>query len=164
MTRKDPRLLGISRRGVDLIASFEGFVPYAYNDAAGHATAGYGRLLHFGPVTAADVAKYGNRSAPRLSRSKARQMLREDIHEKAADHVRRLVKVKLTQNEFDALVSLVFNIGPGGFASSTVLRELNKGHRKRAGLAFLMWSKAGGQTLLGLLRRRRAERKLFRTH
>ncbi len=152
----------ISSKGVRLIAGFEGFRGYVYNDAAGHATVGYGHLLHFGPLTAEDVRKYGTRELPRLSRIGGQVLLRRDILTKAANPVRRLVKVPITQNEFDALVSLVFNIGPSGFASSTVLNQLNQNRRGRAGAAFLLWNKAGGRVLLGLSRRRRVERKLFR--
>ncbi len=160
--RKPARDRTISNRGVALIASFEGFRGYVYNDAANHATVGYGHLLHFGPFTAEDVRKYGTRQRPFLSLPEARLLLRRDIRKKAADPVRRLVKVPVTQNEFDALVSLVFNIGSFGFAGSTVLRELNLNHRRRAGAAFLLWNRAGGRVLLGLSRRRRAERALFR--
>jgi lysozyme len=152
----------LSDEGLELIARFEGWVPYAYNDAAMHATVGFGHLIHHGPVTAADAARYGTRAHPKLSRKEGLALLRRDARAKAADPVRRLVKVPLTQAEFDALVSLTFNVGPGAFASSTVLRELNRGRRWRAGLAFLLWNQAGGRVLLGLSNRRRAERRLFR--
>lgn len=151
----------ISDQGVDLIATWEGFVPYAYNDAAGHATVGYGRLLHHGPVTQADRDKWGTKTNPKLTRARGCELLRDDIREKAANHVRRLVKVPVTQGQFDALVSLTFNIGAGAFASSTVLRQLNGKHYRAASLAFLMWTKAGGRVLLGLSRRRAAERRRF---
>lgn len=152
----------ISTAGVDLIARFEGFRGFAYNDAAGHATVGFGRLLHFGPVNANDRMIFGTKTKPKLTRREGLKLLRSDIRKKAANHVRRLVKVPVSQNEFDALVSLTFNIGPSAFASSTVLRQLNLNHRRRAGAAFLLFNKAGGKVLLGLSRRRRAERKLFR--
>lgn len=146
-------------RGRALIKHFEGSVPYAYSDPVGHATFGVGHLIHTGPVTKADQQRWGTRQRPRPDLVDT--TLRADLvpREKA---VQRLVKVRLRQHEFDALVSLLFNIGEGNFAASTVLRELNKGHRYRAGLAFLMWNRAGGRVLLGLSRRRRAERRLFR--
>lgn len=147
-------------RGRALIKAFEGVVPYAYTDPAGHATFGVGHLIHFGQVTNADRRVWGTRENP-ASKELVETTLKHDLvpREQA---VSRLVKVKLAQHEFDALVSLVFNIGEGNFQSSTVLRELNRGHRYRAGLAFLMWNRAGGRVLLGLSRRRRAERRLFR--
>ena len=151
-----------SARGIDMIVRFEGLVPHAYTDPAGHATFGVGHLLHFGPCTARDLALWGSKLFPKVDgRERALRVLREDLRPRERA-VRRLVKVPLNQCEYDALVSLLFNIGEGNFAASTVLRELNKGHRYRAGLAFLMWDRAGGRVLLGLSRRRRAERKLFR--
>jgi lysozyme len=142
MTRK------LSAKGAQFIAGFEGFRSHPYRDAVGVWTIGYGHTHGVGPQLAP------------VSRKRALELLKEDAADAAAA-VNKLVRVKLSQNEFDALVSLVYNIGAGGFAKSTVLRELNRGHRYRAGLAFLMWDKAGGRTLLGLSRRRHAERRLF---
>jgi lysozyme len=71
------------------------------------------------------------------------------------------VKVKLTQGEYDALVSFVFNVGAGALASSKLLRELNAHHRTKAADQLLRWTKAGGRDLPGLVRRRRAERGRF---
>ena len=79
----------------------------------------------------------------------------------AAQAVDRLVKVPLTQNQFDALVSFVFNIGDGAFAASTLLRYLNKGRYQEAAVEFMRWIHAGGKRLDGLIRRRRAEQELF---
>lgn len=75
--------------------------------------------------------------------------------------VSKAVKVPLTQNEFDALVSLAFNIGGGAFSKSTLVKKLNNGDRKGAADAFLSWNKADGRTLKGLTTRRQAERKQF---
>jgi lysozyme len=152
----------VSDEGIALIANYEGFVPYAYNDAAGHATVGYGRLLHTGPVNAADRQEYGTKSNPKVTKPQALKWLREDVSD-AAGTVRSVVKVPVRQQEFDALVSLTYNIGGGAFGSSTLLRELNAGHYRRAANQFLRWNRAGGQVLLGLSRRRQAERKLFKS-
>lgn len=152
----------LSDNGLDLIARFEGFVPHVYNDAAGHATVGFGHLLHHGPATAADRARYGTRENPKLSRSEALVLLRRDARQ-AQDAVRSLVRTGVSQNEYDALVSFVFNVGAGAFKTSTLLQLLNRGRRGRAGVQFLRWNKAGGRVLLGLSRRRRAERRLFRS-
>jgi lysozyme len=78
--------------------------------------------------------------------------------------VNRLVKVPLNQNQFDALVSLVFNIGQGNFATSTILRLVNGGSVAAAADAFLMWDKVGGEVSPGLVRRRTAERAMFLEH
>jgi hypothetical protein len=71
------------------------------------------------------------------------------------------VRVPLRQGQFDPLVSFVFNIGPGAFQSSTLLRKFNRRDERGAADELLRWSRAGGRVLDGLLRRRRAERALF---
>lgn len=152
----------LSRRGLDLIARFEGFVPYAYNDPVGFATVAYGHLLGRRPVNDTDRARYGTKEHPKVTKAEGLDLLREDAGFRE-DVIRTLVKVPLRQGEYDALVSLTFNIGAAGFANSTLLRHLNQEHRLRAANEFLRWNKAGGRTLLGLSRRRRAERKLFRS-
>ena len=75
--------------------------------------------------------------------------------------VNNLVKVPLTQNQFDALVSLTYNIGSGNFASSTLLKKLNAKDYQGAADQFPRWNKAKGKVLNGLTRRRAAERALF---
>ncbi|EDH9820259.1 TPA_asm: lysozyme, partial [Salmonella enterica subsp. enterica serovar Typhimurium] len=75
--------------------------------------------------------------------------------------VSRLVKVKLTQGQFDALVSFAYNLGARTLSSSTLLRKLNSGDYAGAADEFLRWNKAGGKVLNGLTRRREAERALF---
>ena len=74
-----------------------------------------------------------------------------------------LVKVDLTQNEFDALVSLIYNIGAGNFQKSTLLKVLNQEKYDAAANQFLRWNKAGGNVLAGLTKRREHERELFLT-
>jgi lysozyme len=143
----------LSRKGARFIARFEGFVPTAYNDVADNATIGFGHLLHYGPTTAADRRL-------RWSRRKALRALREDAS-MAAAAVRAGVKVSMQQCEFDALVSFTFNVGIGGFKSSTVLRKLNEGHRHHAAEHLLDWVYAGGVVVEGLYNRRAAEKALF---
>lgn len=143
----------MSTKGLEFLSAEEGLVLKPYNDSAGHATVGVGHLLHRGPVTAADRARYAN-----FTRVDAIRLLKQDVAIAEAA-VNRLVKVPLNQNEFEALVSLAFNIGTGerGFAGSTVLRKLNAEDRKAAAEAFLMW-RIGGP---GLIHRRHRERRLF---
>jgi lysozyme len=145
----------LSRAGAELIARFEGFVPRPYDDAAGHATIGFGHLIHHGRVTAADRARWGT-----ISRDRGLALLAEDARE-ATRAVEQHVRVSLSQEELDALVSFVFNVGTGAFASSTLLRKLNAGDRHGAADELLRWSRADGRVLEGLLSRRRAERALF---
>jgi lysozyme len=151
----------LTQRGLDLIAEFEGFVPYAYNDAAGHATVGYGRLLHHGPVTQADRDRYGTKARPKVSAELGLRMLEEDA-ESFERIVRDFVKVPVTQGEFNALVSFSFNVGAGALRGSTLLRLLNARKRRAAAREFVKWNKAGGRELAGLTRRREAEARMFR--
>jgi hypothetical protein len=72
-----------------------------------------------------------------------------------------VVKVPLTQNQFDALVSLVYNIGQTAFSNSTLLKKLNAKDYQGAADQFLRWNKGGGKVMKGLVRRREAERALF---
>jgi lysozyme len=145
----------LSRTGTLLIANFEGFVATPYNDAAGHATIGYGHLIHYGRVTAADRRKWG-----RISRNRALKLLASDARS-AAKVVRGYTKGKMTQGEYDALVSFTFNCGAGAYRSSTLLNKFNRGDHRGAANELLKWNKAGGRTLAGLTRRRRAERARF---
>jgi lysozyme len=143
----------LSPSGAAFIGREEGCVLHPYNDSASppNATIGIGHLIHFGPVTGADVARYRN-----FSRQDAIRLLLRDasICEQA---IARYVHVGLNQNEYDALCSLIFNIGTGGFAGSSVLRFLNAGNRRAAADAFLLWRNPG------LLGRRLRERTLFLT-
>lgn len=75
--------------------------------------------------------------------------------------VSRLVKVSLTQGQFDALVSFTYNLGARSLSTSTLLRKLNAGDYAGAADEFMRWNKAGGKVLNGLTRRREAERALF---
>lgn len=75
--------------------------------------------------------------------------------------VSSLVKVTLNQFQFDALVCLVFNIGQSAFAQSTLLRKLNDGDYSGAASEFLRWCRNDGKKMLGLYRRRMAEKLLF---
>lgn len=102
----------------------------------------------------------GVRPGMKITRSKAQELFRKDI-EWAENAVNRLVKVGLTQNQFDALVSLTFNIGETAFARSTLLRKLNTGDYQGAAEEFPRWVKQKGKTLRGLVRRRAEEMEVF---
>jgi lysozyme len=143
----------INKAALDLICEFEGFRATTYFDSAGVATIGYG-------TTAA--AGVGIEPYPGLTITKAAatHYLMAAI-EKFEGQIRPHVKVPVTENEWGALVSLAYNIGPGAFIKSTLLRKLNAGDRAGAAAQFLVWNKAGGRVLRGLERRRAAERALF---
>lgn len=142
---------GVSRRGVDLVARFEGFKSCPYRDAVGTWTVGYG---HTEGVT---------RSSKCISRRRARRLLRRELNRKYLPAVRALPTFRrLNQHQVDALVSFVYNVGPGGIAADTqVGKALRSGHFGVAARHLLDWDRAGGKTLAGLTRRREAERHLF---
>lgn len=145
----------ISSSGIKLIKNFEGYLSKAYQDSVGVWTIGWG---HTGNVQPGDTT----------TRREATKFLKEDVGT-AEKAVRSKVKVRINQNQFDALVSFIYNVGPGAFASSTLLKVLNQGDYKGAADQFLRWDKATEPdgtviSLLGLTRRRKAERKLFLTH
>jgi lysozyme len=143
----------LSNSGEDMIVTFEGEVLKVYKDPVGLPTLGVGHLL-----TRAELRKYPVGTP--ISKSLSRQFFRQDL-KKFEDALADLVTVPLTQNQYDALVSLSFNIGLRNFTGSSLLRKLNKQDYNGAADAFLLWVKAGNQTLHGLVTRRKAERKLF---
>lgn len=131
----------------DIVKEFEGLRLEAYKCPAGVWTIGYG---HTRGVIPGDV----------ITEAEAEALLAEDL-EDSEDAVRAFVNVELNQNQFDALVSFVYNLGSGNFNSSTLLRKLNNGDYLGAANEFNRWNKAGGVVLSGLVRRRNAEANLF---
>ena len=146
----------LSKEGAAFIARFEGFRGQLYNDAAGHATIGYGHLVHHGPINGSEPAEFRKG----ISQERALALLQTDAA-KAAAEIARSVKVPLEQHQFDALVSFAFNVGNGAFRESTLLRLLNEGRYDAVEAQLARWNKAGGKTLQGLVNRRAAEAKLF---
>jgi lysozyme len=138
---------------IRLIRDFEGLSLTAYRCAAGVWTIGYGHT---------EGVKIGDR----VTGIKAEVMLREDLDDTAA-RVAHLLRRPVKQGQFDALVSFAFNVGAGALESSTLLQRLNAGDIEGAAEEFIRWRYAtvnGRKTpLMGLERRRRAERRLFMT-
>ncbi|MCJ2030709.1 lysozyme [Methylobacterium sp. J-043] len=97
----------------------------------------------------------------RITQAEADDILARDLV-RFEDAVARLVRVPVTQNQFDALVSFAFNLGEGNLGSSTLLKKLNAGDYDGAADQFARWNKAKGKVLTGLTRRRAAEADLFR--
>lgn len=151
-------LASLSEAGATFIAQFEGFRGTLYNDAAGHATIGFGHLVHKGKINGSEPAEF----KAGISRERALEILKDDAAE-AATAVSRSVSVELNQAQFDALVSFVFNLGAGNLAKSTLLRKLNAGDYDAVPSELARWNKAGGRVLKGLTRRRQAEGRLFST-
>lgn len=138
----------INQSGLDLIKNFEGCKLMAYQDSVGIWTIGIGHT----PAQQGQV----------IDEAEALNLLASDCANAEAA-VSRLVTSPLTDNQFSALVSFVFNLGQGTFKRSTLLTKLNAGDYTGAADEFLKWDKAGGKALPGLTDRRQAEKALFLT-
>lgn len=145
----------VNKATLDLIKEFEGFRAAAYQDAVGIWTIGYG-------TTAVAGVGITPKAGMKISEAQALGYLDAAVT-KFSHEVTRLLKRPANDNEFGAMVSLAYNIGPGAFAKSSVLRLFNAGDKEGAAAAFLLWNKAGGKVLRGLVRRREAEKRLFLT-
>ncbi|HDL6699896.1 TPA: lysozyme [Yersinia enterocolitica] len=141
----------ISNNGINKLKVEEGEKLIGYKDTRGIPTIGVG---HTGMVDGKPVAV-----GMVISKDKSSELLRSDL-KWTEEAIATNVKVPLTQNQYDALCSLIFNIGPTAFANSTVLKRINAGDYKGAADAFLMWKKAGNDLNI-LLPRRQRERALF---
>ena len=142
----------VSPSGVDLICNFEGLRLKAYDDGVGVWTIGFG------------TTKYPNgirvKKGDTCTLDQAKAYMQNDL--KAFEQtVNNAVKVPLNQNQFDALVSLAYNIGSTAFKNSTLVKRLNEGNYKAAANQFDVWVNAGGKRMQGLVNRRAAEKTLF---
>ncbi|MBZ5757933.1 lysozyme [Pseudomonas sp. S5(2021)] len=139
-----------SQDALDIIKKFEGFSEKAYPDPA-HGwrvpTIGYGTTR-------------GVKMGQEISKERAEELLREDVA-RFDGYIEALVRVPLTQGQWDALSSFVYNLGPGALEKSTLLRLLNAGDYSGAAAQFDRWVYASGKKLTGLVKRRAAERALF---
>jgi lysozyme len=142
----------LSSAGLNLLKKSEGFRDHIYADVAGFLTIGFGHRLTPGEA-------YPNG----INLSQAETILSRDITIAEAA-VERLVKVALTQGQFDALVDFVFNLGAGRLASSTLLRYLNSGKHDAAAWELLAWDHAGSHEVASLKARREAEFQLWNPH
>ena len=133
---------------VEMVRAAEGFAATAYPDGAYHSI-GYG---HHGPEVAV---------GDRITQDEAERLLVVDL-ETVADKVSRLVRVQVSQNQFDALVSLAYNIGLWALEKSTLLRYLNSGEYGKAASEFKRWNRVRGIPVSGLTARRAKEEALFR--
>ena len=141
-----------SQAGLDVIKAFEGFRARSEALPNGRWIIGYGHMRRA-------------RKGIRVSETEAEAILREYDLPPVERYVTRCVLAPMSQNEFDALVSLAFNIGPKAFASSDVVAGINGGNRLEAAEAFDDWRRAriGGRVQIvdALVRRRAAEKSLF---
>lgn len=138
-----------SKNCIDLVKEFEGFSPVAYKCPAGVWTIGYGTTEN---VTSGDE----------VTLEQAEVMLYEDLLS-ASQAIDELVDIPISQTQYDALTSFVYNVGREAFRNSTLLKLLNSGQIEAASAQFSRWNKGGGKVLAGLTRRREAEMELFRS-
>ncbi len=137
----------ISERGLTLIKEFESFCSTAYTCPAGVLTIGFGHTL-------------GVKPGDRVTLKEANALLKSDL-KSVESAIAKHVKVSLTQNQFDALCSLIFNIGVGAFSKSTLLKILNTGNYSKVPEQFMRWNKVNKKPVAGLTRRRAAEVDLW---
>lgn len=142
----------VDAAGVQLISDFEDLRLTAYDDGVGVWTIGWGTTVY---PNGQKVKKGDKITLEQAKQYKAYDLAR---FEKAVNDA---VKVPLNQNQFNALVSLAYNIGEKAFTGSTLVKRLNEGNYKAAADQFLVWVNAGGKRMQGLVNRRNKEREVF---
>lgn len=140
----------ISQRGLDAIKRHEGLRLHAYPDPASGGdpwTIGYGRA-------------HGVEKGQTITAETAEQYLREDL-QWVEDAIKETVTAPITQGQYDALCSLIYNIGEGAWRGSTMLKRINARQYMQAATEFVRWNKAAGKVMPGLTNRRVLEQKMF---
>ena len=149
-----PKITKIGQKGLDLIKSFEGLYLKPYLCPANVPTIGYGNTFY----------ENGNKVTlkdPIITEARAIELLMSELgmYEQKVDSY---CVDTINQNQFDALVSFCYNVGPGNLKSSTLLKKVNKNpNDPTIRTEFLKWNKGGGKVLAGLTRRRTAEANLY---
>lgn len=146
------RNYSLSQNGVNLIKQFEGLRLTAYQDVSGVWTIGYG-WTH--AVNGRPISK-----GVTITNAQAEELLITGLQSYVSG-VNAVLTRDATQNQFDAMVSLCYNIGVSGFQSSTLVKYFNQGNISGASAQFLVWNKSGGRVVQGLVNRRIKERALF---
>lgn len=135
--------------GLDLLKNYEGFSPTAYRDIAGIWTIGFGFTEGVKPGDA-------------MTMDDALVRLDAELAPREAQ-ITEMCTQPATDNQHAAMTCLAYNVGINNFRGSTVLRMHNAGNTEAAADAFLLWDKAGGKVVPGLIRRRHSERALYLT-
>jgi len=143
----------ISQEGLDLVKQSESCRLTIYNDIAGNASIGWGHLLHRGPILSIEAGHT-------ITQSQADLFLTQDLSW-AETEVNLRVKQPLNQNQFDALVDFVYNLGSGTFENSHLLDSLNRGDYASVPINLKQYVHAGGQVSAALVIRRNREAELF---
>ena len=139
----------ISNAGLKLIKQYEGFCPTPYFCPAGKLTIGYGHVI-----------LSGENFPDEITEENAQILLKQDVST-TEYAINSLVIIVLSQNQFDALVSFVYNVGSKAFEKSTLLRFLNENKLELAAKQFSRWIFANGMVQKGLINRRMAEKLMF---
>lgn len=145
--------LKITQDMLDLIKKWEGLELKAYKDAVGIWTIGYG-------TTASAGVGITPRAGMTITEKQAEEYLRRYL-EKRMPQTLGWIKVPTTQNQFNAIMSFIYNVGIGAFQNSTLLRKHNAKDFKGASLEFQRWNKAKGRVLKGLVNRRKDEMDMY---
>lgn len=140
--------------GIDMIKRFEGFRSAPYKCPAGIPTIGYGATFY-------TTSKKVTMTDKSITEAEAASLLRYML-KSFEQYVDSYCVDTLTQNQFDALVSFCYNLGPANLKASTLLKKVNANPNDETIRAeFMKWTKAGGRTLKGLVTRRAAEADLY---
>ncbi len=143
----------LNKNGYDLIKQFEGCKLTAYQDSIGVWTIGYGSTYYENM----QKVKHGDK----VSQQRADEIF-EFVANRFVRNIDVLITSQLTQNQFNAVVSLAYNIGMGNFQKSTLLKKLNKNpNDKSISAEFNKWVNAGGKPLQGLITRRKKESEIY---
>jgi lysozyme len=141
-------MIKTSIKGLNLIKKYEGLYLKKYICPAGKPTIGYGHVI------------LPSENYSEITIKQAEELLKKDIAW-AGKVINTVVYVPLTQNQFDALVSFVFNCGSGNFIRSTCLKLLNQKNYEKAAEELKKFIHVGTKVLKGLVNRREEETKLF---
>ena len=155
-------ILKVSTKGQNLLKDIEGLSKVPYKDSGGALTIGIGHLLTRSELTSGKILI--NNEMVKYSKITEQQcfiLLSQDLKE-SEDTVSNLVKIELSQYQFDAIVIFTFNIGKNAFKNSTLLKCLNKSDINSVPLQMERWNKVNGKTIEGLIVRRKKEIKLWK--
>lgn len=154
--------MNMSQNGKELLAQWEGIRNNVYKDVAGLETIGVGHLLTKEELRTGQIVIKGQSFDYRkgLDNGEVMDLLSQDLV-RFEEAIQDEVHVRLSQNQFDALVSFVFNVGIGAFKESTLLKILNRGSYDAIPDQLRRWVKAGGKTVQGMVNRRENEIKLW---
>lgn len=157
-------MMQVSENGINKLIGWEGFKSHVYKDSAGLPTIGVGHLLTQDELRSGKINIRGVdvRYANGLSNVQIEDLFKQDLASRE-QLIRTLVQVPLNQNQFDVLVSLVFNIGRVAFQKSTLLKMLNSGRYEEVPAQLRRWVYSGGEKIVGLINRRENEIALWNT-